>query len=80
MFLEVDRPAMKHFNQRLMRWLYGRYLPWIGGKKIIREEITKRFRESFGRYIEVFGGAGWVLFHKQKQADLEVITMPMVIS
>lgn len=48
------------------------FIGWIGGKKLLRKEITKRFPESFNRYIEVFGGAGWVLFHKEKHADLEV--------
>lgn len=48
------------------------FMGWIGGKKLLREEVTKRFPGSFGRYIEVFGGAGWVLFHKDKHADLEV--------
>ncbi|MDL2232053.1 DNA adenine methylase [Ruminococcaceae bacterium OttesenSCG-928-L11] len=36
----------------------------VGGKKSQREEIVARFPLSYSRYIEVFGGAAWVLFHK----------------
>lgn len=45
---------------------------WIGGKKLLRNEIIKRFPENIGRYIEVCGGAGWVLFHKEKHANMEI--------
>ena len=31
-------------------------------KKLLRKEIIKRFpKEDFTKYVEVFGGAGWVL-------------------
>ena len=48
------------------------FIGWIGGKKLLRKEIVNRFPENFGRYIEVFGGAGWVLFYSAKHAELEV--------
>lgn len=48
------------------------FIGWIGGKKLLRNEIIKRFPEKFGRYIEVFGGAAWVLFAKEQHAELEV--------
>lgn len=48
------------------------FIAWIGGKKYLKKEIVARFPEKFGRYIEVFGGAAWVLFHKDRHADLEV--------
>ncbi len=48
------------------------FFGWIGGKKLLRKEITSRFLIQFGRYIEVFGGAGWVLFYKDKHAEFEV--------
>lgn len=48
------------------------FIPWIGGKKLLRKQITACFPEKMKRYIEVFGGAGWVLFSKEKHADLEV--------
>ena len=42
------------------------FIAWIGGKKLLRKEIVKRFPEvGFTRYVEVFGGAGWVLFEKR---------------
>ena len=46
----------------------------IGGKKLLRRQICDRFppSEHYDRYIEVFGGAGWVLFHKDRHAKLEV--------
>ena len=40
------------------------FMSWIGGKKSLRDDILIRFPLDYGRYIEVFGGAGWVLFHK----------------
>lgn len=43
------------------------FIGWIGGKRLLRKEILSRFpTEGIGRYIEVFGGAGWVLFGKDK--------------
>lgn len=47
-------------------------MSWVGGKKALREEIVKRFPLNYERYVEVFGGAGWVLFHKQPGRDFEV--------
>lgn len=45
------------------------FISWIGGKKLLRKEILSLFPENkvFDRYVEVFGGAGWVLF----ASDLE---------
>ena len=50
------------------------FIPWIGGKKLLRKEIIKRFpNDGFAKYVEVFGGAGWVLFDKdQSKKQLEV--------
>lgn len=48
------------------------YLSWIGGKKALRDEILIRFPLNYTRYIEAFGGGGWVLFHKPPQNDFEV--------
>lgn len=48
------------------------FIGWIGGKKLLREEIVRRFPINIGRYIEVFGGAGWVLFHKDRHANIEI--------
>lgn len=48
------------------------FIGWIGGKNLLKNEITKRFPNSFGRYIEVCGGAGWVLFSKERHAEIEI--------
>ena len=37
------------------------FISWIGGKKLLRDQIIARFPAEIGRYIEVFGGAAWVL-------------------
>ena len=47
-------------------------MAWVGGKKALRDEILARFPLDYKRYIEVFGGAGWVLFHKPPGNDFEV--------
>ncbi len=48
------------------------FISWIGGKKLLRKEICERFPEKPEKYIEVFGGAAWVLFYKEKHAGMEV--------
>ncbi len=48
------------------------FISWVGGKKLLRKEICARFPEGIEKYVEVFGGAAWVLFHKEKHAKLEV--------
>ena len=47
-------------------------MSWIGGKKALRELIVSVFPLHYERYIEVFGGGGWVLFHKPPGNDFEV--------
>lgn len=50
------------------------YIGWIGGKRALRDEIIARFPAvPPKRYIEVCGGAGWVLFRKERiPGQLEV--------
>ncbi|WP_050698966.1 DNA adenine methylase [Anaeromassilibacillus senegalensis] len=48
------------------------FISRVGGKKLLRNKIIDRFPDSFGRYIEVFGGAGWVLFARDRHAPMEV--------
>lgn len=50
------------------------FMTWIGGKKALRGKILEQFPEpgTYGRYIEVFGGAGWVLFFSDSHAKMEV--------
>ena len=40
------------------------FMSWVGGKKALREAIVVRLDHRCDRYVEVFGGGGWVLFHK----------------
>lgn len=47
------------------------FLSWVGGKNYLKKEIVNRFPQKFEKYIEVFGGAAWVLFYKKK-SDYEV--------
>lgn len=45
------------------------FIGWVGGKKELRGTIIGMFPSPTpGRYVEVFGGAGWVLFGKEKTA------------
>ncbi|WP_273327841.1 DNA adenine methylase [Vallitalea guaymasensis] len=49
------------------------FVSWMGGKNSLKKEIVKRFPTTeFNRYIEVFGGAGWVLFHSDRHAETEI--------
>lgn len=48
------------------------FMSWIGGKKSLRELIVPLFPRYYERYIEVFGGGGWILFHKPPGNDFEV--------
>jgi len=52
------------------------FISWVGGKKLLRKKILEQFPDpdSFKRYIEVFGGAGWVLFANDKHAAMDVFT------
>lgn len=47
------------------------FMCWMGGKKLLSKDIINNFPSGVDRYIEVFGGAGWVLF-KKEQHKLEV--------
>lgn len=50
------------------------FISWIGGKRLLRKRILEVFpeKQTFNRYIEVFGGAGWVLFASNRHAVMEV--------
>lgn len=48
------------------------FICWIGGKKLLRKEIVSLFPAKIERYIEVFGGAGWVLFESNQHSKFEV--------
>lgn len=45
----------------------------MGGKKLLVPQLLKRFPEKPpDKYVEVFGGAGWLLFASDRHAPLEV--------
>ena len=46
-------------------------ISWVGGKKALRDLIYLRMPGHYDRYIEVFGGGGWVLFGKQPDKCME---------
>ncbi len=48
------------------------FISWIGGKNYLKKAINEEMPANFNRYVEVFGGAAWVLFSKDKQASMEV--------
>ena len=48
------------------------FISWVGGKKALRDLIYQRFPMEYGRYIEVFGGGGWVLFGRRPDTAMEV--------
>lgn len=50
------------------------FISWIGGKKALRKKIVEQFPQkgTYSRYVEVFGGAGWILFSSDRHAKMEV--------
>lgn len=40
------------------------FMSWVGGKKALRDAVVTRLHYKCDRYVEVFGGGGWVLFYK----------------
>lgn len=63
-------PQSKERRNKIM----NSFMSWIGGKKALRNKIIEQFPASgtYGRYVEVFGGAGWVLFASDRHAKMEV--------
>ena len=47
-------------------------ISWVGGKRALRDLIYLRMPKNYDRYIEVFGGGGWVLFGKPPDKCMEV--------
>lgn len=43
-------------------------IAWIGGKKSLCDTLIPMFPAKYERYIEVFGGGGWLLFKKQPES------------
>lgn len=51
---------------------YRYLINWIGGKRLLRKKIAPMIPENIQGYVEPFGGGAWVLFFKDKWAELEV--------
>ncbi len=50
------------------------FIGWIGGKSHLKKQIIPLIPSDCDRYIEVCGGAGWVLFGKDKvKGQMEVL-------
>lgn len=45
---------------------------WVGGKRLLRKTISNLIPDNIQTYIEPFGGAAWVLFFKDRWADVEI--------
>lgn len=65
---------MPHIIMKRGKNIMNSFISWIGGKKLLRNIILENFptEGTYNRYIEVFGGAGWVLFSKDRHAKFEV--------
>lgn len=49
------------------------FIGWVGGKSQLKKQIIPLIPKDCDRYIEVCGGAGWVLFGKEKiKGQMEV--------
>jgi len=44
------------------------FIGWIGGKNSLKKRIISLFPTDYDCYVKVFGGAGWILFYKNKQS------------
>lgn len=65
MFIKLANTLIKEYQMDSL-------ISWIGGKKQLRQIISDQIPSDINGYIEVFGGAGWILFYKEKWADVEV--------
>lgn len=58
------------------------FIGWVGGKSRLKKYIIPLIPKDVERYIEVFGGAGWVFFAKPqfwKTMETEKSTGKMVL-
>lgn len=54
------------------------FIGWIGGKSHLKNQIISLIPSDCNRYIEVCGGAGWVLFAKVKWRYLMILTATLL--
>lgn len=48
------------------------FMKWVGGKYLLRKRILEEFPQEISNYVEVFGGAAWVMFARQEYHGMEV--------
>ncbi|MEQ8175701.1 MAG: DNA adenine methylase [Syntrophomonadaceae bacterium] len=48
------------------------FISWIGGKNSLKRLIAEKIPPNLDRYVEVFGGAAWVLFYKDRYATTDI--------
>ena len=53
----------------LRRKKMNSFIGWVGGKNHLKKQIISLIPDDAERYIEVFGGAGWVLFGKEQHPN-----------
>ena len=58
------RQGFPTFQKRKVKKMNS-FISWVGGKRLLRKKIIEQFPEEYGRYIEVFGGDGWVFLGKE---------------
>lgn len=47
-------------------------IAWMGGKRLLRKQISELIPKDINGYIEPFGGAAWVMLYRDRWADMEV--------
>ena len=65
-----ERAMSNHDSQRNIAYLNS--FGWVGGKHELRPKIATYIPSDIKQYIEPFGGAGWVLFYKERWARYEI--------
>lgn len=45
------------------------FITWIGGKNFLKKRIIDEFPKEYNKYVEVFGGAAWILFYKEEKKE-----------
>lgn len=48
------------------------FIKWVGGKRFLRTQILQEFPTDISNYVEVFGGAAWLLFARENKKGMEV--------
>ena len=54
---------------------YNYLIQWVGGKRLLRKTIGAMIPADIESYTEPFGGEAWVLFYKDRWAELEVYSV-----